>query len=120
MKFNDLQKRPAEDSRCAGGAFHRPAGRRPGGSTTGPQDFHRYLWTRVEERSIRAGQPARSGYWKFASRFCSTALNSESRCRIPSIFWIEWMTVEWCLPPNALPISGSEARVSALHMYIAT
>ena len=39
---------------------------------------------------------------------------------MPSIFWIEWMTVEWCLPPNALPISGSEARVSVLHMYIAT
>ena len=30
------------------------------------------------------------------------------------------MTVEWCLPPKLRPISGSEARVSALHRYIAT
>jgi hypothetical protein len=28
------------------------------------------------------------------------------------------MTVEWCLPPKLLPISGSDAFVSDLHRYI--
>ena len=30
------------------------------------------------------------------------------------------MTVEWCLPPKLLPISGSDAVVRALQRYIAT
>ena len=30
------------------------------------------------------------------------------------------MTVEWCLPPKLLPISGSDAFVSDLQRYIAT
>jgi hypothetical protein len=37
---------------------------------------------------------------------------SGSRLRSVSILRTEWMTVEWCLPPKAFPISGSEAAVS--------
>ena len=33
---------------------------------------------------------------------------------------MEWMTVVWCLPPKARPISGSEASVSSLTRYMAT
>ena len=39
--------------------------------------------------------------------------------RKPSILRTEWMTVEWCLPPKALPISGSEAAVRFLMRYMA-
>src|SRR5687767_14717077 len=45
--------------------------------------------------------------------------NSGSFLRRPSIFRTEWITVEWCLPPNPLPISGSEASVKVLVRYIA-
>ncbi len=33
---------------------------------------------------------------------------------------MEWITVEWCLPPKLRPISGSDAFVRDLQRYIAT
>ena len=47
------------------------------------------------------------------------AVEIPSRFRRSSIFRIEWITVEWCLPPKLRPISGSDACVSDLHRYIA-
>src|SRR4030095_16338128 len=47
-------------------------------------------------------------------------LKSSSFFRSSSTFLIEWMTVEWCFPPKLRPISGNDACVSDLHMYIAT
>jgi hypothetical protein len=32
---------------------------------------------------------------------------------------MEWMTVEWCLPPKLFPISGKLALVSDLERYMA-
>src|SRR4029079_4386745 len=52
-------------------------------------------------------------------RLWITVLKSPSFCRRSSTLRIEWITVEWCLPPKLLPISGSAAFVSALHRYIA-
>ena len=46
-------------------------------------------------------------------------LKSPSFCRRSSTLRIEWITVEWCLPPKLLPISGSDAFVKFLHRYIA-
>ena len=37
-----------------------------------------------------------------------------------SILRMEWMTVEWCLPPKLRPISGRDAWVNDLQRYIAT
>jgi hypothetical protein len=37
-----------------------------------------------------------------------------------SILLMECSTVVWCLPPNCRPISGSEAVVSCLTIYMAT
>lgn len=48
-----------------------------------------------------------------------TVLNEASFFRLVSIFLIEWMTVEWCLPPKLLPICGSDAFVSPLQRYMA-
>src|SRR4029453_7902717 len=50
--------------------------------------------------------------WISLSKSCSLR-------RISSIFLIEWITVEWCLPPNRRPISGSDLSVSVLQRYIA-
>src|ERR1700738_3140963 len=47
-------------------------------------------------------------------------LRSLSDRRNSSILLIECSTVVWCLPPNCRPISGSEAVVSCLTIYIAT
>src|SRR6185436_4162486 len=46
-------------------------------------------------------------------------LKSPSFLRRSSTFRIEWITVEWCLPPKLRPISGSDACVSDLHRYMA-
>ena len=46
--------------------------------------------------------------------------NSGSVCRCFSILFMEWITVVWCFPPKARPISGSEASVSSFTRYMAT
>src|SRR6476620_9178771 len=46
-------------------------------------------------------------------------LKSGFFCRRSSTLRMEWMTVEWCLPPKLRPISGSDACVSDLQRYIA-
>jgi hypothetical protein len=63
---------------------------------------------------------------KFQS-YCNASISrvivrfkSLSDRRISSILWIECSTVVWCLPPNWRPISGSDAVVSCLTMYMAT
>src|SRR5688572_33239833 len=58
-------------------------------------------------------------YRSDSDRVLRSVLKSPSRCRRDSIFLMEWMTVEWCLPPKLFPISGSDAFVNALHRYIA-
>src|SRR2546426_7028704 len=63
----------------------------------------------------KPGQPHRNAWTKLLMR----RSNSGSRLRKVSIFRTEWMTVEWCLPPKALPISGSEAAVRVLMRYMA-
>src|ERR1700730_9643132 len=47
-------------------------------------------------------------------------LKSGALFRSSSTFRIEWITVEWCLPPKLRPISGSDACVSDLHRNMAT
>src|SRR6185312_1825724 len=46
-------------------------------------------------------------------------LKFTSFLRRSSTFRIEWITVEWCLPPKLRPISGRDACVSDLQRYIA-
>src|SRR5205085_5760085 len=46
-------------------------------------------------------------------------LKFPSFLRRSSTLRIEWITVEWCLPPKLRPISGSDACVSDLQRYIA-
>src|SRR5581483_4457593 len=56
---------------------------------------------------------------KPSRKFPIRVLKSASFLRRSSTFRIEWMTVEWCLPPKLRPISGSDACVSDLQRYIA-
>src|SRR5713226_7769741 len=72
-------------------------------------------WRRAGRGGGKPGQPHRNAWTKPLMR----RSNSGSRLRKVSIFRTEWMTVEWCLPPNALPISGREASVRALVRYMA-
>src|SRR5688572_3425896 len=53
-------------------------------------------------------------------RVLTWLLKTASVFRRSSTFRMEWMTVEWCLPPKLLPISGSDALVRFLHRYMAT
>jgi len=80
-----------------GGARTRGRGRLRGGPGGKGRQSHRKDWTKL----------------------LISLSNSGSRLRMVSIFRTEWMTVEWCLPPNPLPISGREALVRALVRYIA-
>src|SRR5581483_1946708 len=59
-------------------------------------------------------------YCSASIRRVMVRLSSLSERRISSILLMECSTVVWCLPPNCRPISGSEAVVSCLTMYIAT
>jgi len=61
-----------------------------------------------------------SGYCNASIRRVMVRFRSLSDRRNSSILLIECNTVVWCLPPNCRPISGSEAVVSCLTMYIAT
>src|SRR2546426_8964470 len=70
---------------------------------------------RTDRRGGKPGQPHRNAWTKLLMR----RSNSGSRLRKVSIFRTEWMTVEWCFPPNALPISGREAAVRVLMRYMA-
>src|SRR3954465_11702951 len=51
-------------------------------------------------------------------RFAIRVLKSPSFLRRSSTLRMEWITVEWCLPPKLRPISGSDACVSDLQRYI--
>ena len=50
---------------------------------------------------------------------CMSLSKSGSERLMDSIFLMEWMTVEWCLPPKLFPISGKLALVRDLERYIA-
>jgi len=52
-------------------------------------------------------------------KFSIWVLKAASCFRLFSTFRIEWITVEWCLPPKLFPIWGNEALVRDLHRYIA-
>src|SRR5712692_2820484 len=58
-------------------------------------------------------------YRKPSKKLPIRLLKSLSFFRRSSTFRIEWITVEWCLPPKLRPISGSDACVSDLQRYIA-
>ena len=60
------------------------------------------------------------GYCNASIRRVIVRFRSLSDRRNSSILLIECSTVVWCLPPNWRPISGSEAVVSCLTIYIAT
>src|SRR5688572_30787794 len=53
-------------------------------------------------------------------RVLTWLLKTASVFRRSSTFRMEWITVEWCLPPKLFPISGSDALVRFLQRYIAT
>ena len=88
---------------CGSGAWSTAAGVRCGYSAApAPGSAQRPLWKRPE-----AHRKAWTKLWISLS-------NSGSCLRMSSILRTEWITVEWCLPPNSLPISGSEAPVRLL------
>src|SRR5216684_3802602 len=77
---------------------------------------------------LAKGEPAvQSKGGTKTARYCSASIKrvivrfkSLSDRRNSSILLMECSTVVWCLPPNCRPISGSEAVVSCLTIYIAT
>src|SRR5580704_14028342 len=83
-----------------------------------PEECSRAMRHEQERKRCRKGSE---------KNYCNASINrvmvrfrSLSDRRISSILWIECSTVVWCLPPNWRPISGSDAVVSCLTMYVAT
>ena len=69
---------------------------------------------------FKKNQDVKSNYCRASIRRVMVRFNSLSERRNSSILLMECKTVVWCLPPNWRPISGSDAVVNCLTMYMAT
>ncbi len=103
----------------------RPAGRFPHFHIPVPQHFHRHFhkistgargrdWTHPGGVLTHSEDERRS--WRMPWRSC---WRRASEWRPSSIFRIAYMTVVWCLPPKAWPISLREASKWCRARYMA-
>src|SRR5215203_482615 len=94
--------------------FSRAARAKPG-SDPAPQSVLIIRAGEGVENALTARFRQRNDSMKLLIR----VLKSPFDFRRSSILRMEWITVEWCLPPKLLPISGSDALVRFLQRYIA-
>src|SRR5947199_8095229 len=77
--------------------------------------------TPVGPESAMDGVEATCGrQWMDSMNLLRRWFSSSDWAACVAILLTEWMTVEWCLPPNFLPMSGKEDVVIFLQRYIAT
>src|SRR5713226_3339810 len=94
---------------------------------TGNCRYKTIVEAKLERQAERAACLSEHGEREKPVDYCNASIRrvivrfrSLSDRRNSSIFLIECSTVVWCLPPNCRPISGREAVVSCLTIYMAT